>query len=129
MAFTKNDVARLLSWLQGTDSAYLLTFSGVNYQFPLSEEQILQDMQRCDMHMFKYCDGDTMVGYGQIFNIDFIDKSAVMGRLLLPKGLQGKGLGSCMIRAIMNYAKEHMGLRKLLLNVFDYNHQAIKCYR
>jgi hypothetical protein len=38
--FSREDIADLLGWLEGTDARFLYQFAGPKYSFPLSADQL-----------------------------------------------------------------------------------------
>ena len=46
--FTAEDIPELLSWLDGTDAAFLCQFAGPGYNYPLSKEQLTATIESDD---------------------------------------------------------------------------------
>lgn len=132
--FESKDIAQLISWIPS--EAFLYQFAGPNYNFPLTEDQLIADMNKAEttgeMRFFKAIDEDShqTVGHIQLLRIDFINKTAYIGRVLVGEHLaRGQGVGTMMILNALNYGFNDIGLDKILLRVFDFNVPAVKCYK
>jgi RimJ/RimL family protein N-acetyltransferase len=126
--FTEDDIDLLISWIP--DRRFLIQFAGPRYSFPLSREQLqadIADMKKC---LFKAIDGEgNIVGHIQLLKIDRNNGSAYVGGVLIgEKNKRGSGLGFLMVNALINKAFYELQLKTLLLNVFDFNIPAYRCY-
>ncbi|MFC4892482.1 GNAT family N-acetyltransferase [Pseudofrancisella aestuarii] len=127
--FTENDIKDLLNWLDGTDIRFLYQFGGINYKFPLDEAQIKQTMQNDKVLLFRVTNSlGRSIGHCQIIRLDLDNRTASIGRLLISDKERNKGLGSVMIKKLLSYAKQELGLQEISLKVFDFNISAIRCY-
>ncbi len=129
--FKQQDISTLLIWLEGTDNRFLYLFAGPKYQFPLTEQQLLETIESDEILPFKFMDSETgeILGHCQIMRIDFQQHSASLGRILINPDCRGRGLGARMLNEITGYAKKVLNLKKLSLRVYDFNQTAIKCYK
>lgn len=72
------------------------------------------------------CDG--RIGSVFLRDIDYKNKKAEYGIFIGEAGMQGKGYGTEAARLIIQYGFETLGLHKIMLRVFAFNHKAIKSY-
>lgn len=132
--FKASDVAELISWIPDKD--FLLQWAGPSYAFPLTEEQLIAEMNmmseedpRILMFAVRLADTNEMVGHIQLLAIDRVNMSARIGRVLVGRQeLRNKGIGLQMINAILDIAFQTLKLHRVDLGVFDFNKSAIACY-
>ncbi|SCZ04540.1 GNAT family N-acetyltransferase [Alkaliphilus peptidifermentans] len=132
--FSRENIKQLISWVP--DEKLLMQFAGPAYVYPLTEEQLLEDIRKMketgEILMFKaiYEETNLIIGHIQLLRIDKINKIATLGRVLIgEEAARGKGLGTIVVKKALNYAFNNMNLDVIRLNVFDFNNRAIKCYK
>jgi RimJ/RimL family protein N-acetyltransferase len=64
------------------------------------------------------------IGNASIHDIDWVSRSASFGLFLGEPASWNRGFGSDAIRTLVDFAFREMNLRKLRINVFDYNERA-----
>lgn len=124
--FTAADYDRLISWVDTPE--LLLQYSGPQFRFPLTAEQL--DTSAADPARISYNVIDSaagaVVGHAELY---YKPASILIGRILIgDPAARGKGLGGAIIRALVDIAKQDPQRRFIELNVFDWNHAAIRCY-
>lgn len=132
--FTISDVPTLISWIP--DKEFLMQWGGPAYIFPLTEEQLRDEINMMSsepvkslMFTAKIADTNEAVGHIQLLGIDLVNRSARIGRVLVgDKKFRNKGIGMEMINAIVEIAFETFKLHRVDLGVFDFNKSAIACY-
>jgi RimJ/RimL family protein N-acetyltransferase len=132
--FKTCDVPTLISWIPNKE--FLLQWGGPVYIFPLTEEQLQDEINMMSsepakelMFTARIADTNEMVGHIQLLGIDLVNKSARIGRVLVgEKKLRNKGIGMEMIKGILEIAFETFKLHRVDLGVFDFNKSAIACY-
>lgn len=72
---------------------------------------------------------DKIIGNIGISCIDNIDRVGTLGIFIGDEDNQKKGYGSDALRAILNYGFGVLNLNNIDLKVFDFNENAIKCYK
>lgn len=70
----------------------------------------------------------VVVGYTNILNIDWKNRSAWNGIKLFGDENRGKGLGMDAVMAIMRFCFEELGLNRLEGQILDYNKASYKLY-
>lgn len=134
--FEKTDVEQLLAWNDGTSKEFLLQWAGPDYHYPLTGEQITKEMEAGSgdkpVHLFYKVvlkENNEVVGHCQLLKISYKNSNARIGRVLVGSpDCRGKGYGKELIRCLLDIAFKQLGLHRVDLGVFDYNHAAIKCY-
>jgi RimJ/RimL family protein N-acetyltransferase len=132
--FKISDIEALISWIP--DKEFLLQWGGPAYKFPLTEDQLQDEINMMSsepaktlMFTVKIADTDELVGHIQLLGIDLVNSSARIGRVLVgEKKFRNKGIGMKMINAILEIAFETYKLHRVDLGVFDFNKSAIACY-
>ena len=132
--FKACDISTLISWIP--DKEFLLQWGGPAYKFPLTEDQLQDEINMMSiepskalMFTVKIADTNEIVGHIQLLSIDLVNMSARIGRVLVgDKKIRNKGIGMEMINAILEIAFETFKLHRVDLGVFDFNKSAIACY-
>ncbi|MFN1215827.1 GNAT family N-acetyltransferase [Chryseobacterium kwangjuense] len=125
--FTTKDSEELISRIG--DKRMLLQFAGPAYRFPLTKEQLDQDLDNENRFMFKVVDPseDKTIGHAQIF---LKEKTFLLGRILIwDENNRGKGYGKKIVQELMLYGFSHFDRETAELNVYDWNTGAIECYK
>ncbi|MBL1220445.1 GNAT family N-acetyltransferase [Chryseobacterium sp. L7] len=127
LPFTRKDQEELISKIK--DKRMLLQFAGPAYHFPLTKEQLEQDLDHENRFMFKVFDRteQNTIGHAQIF---LKEHTFLLGRILIwDENNRGKGYGKKIVQELMQYGFSHFDRETAELNVYDWNTGAIECYR
>ncbi|WP_128894676.1 GNAT family N-acetyltransferase [Longirhabdus pacifica] len=132
--FEKSDYNQLIDWIDSP--AFLLQWGGIQFTYPLTEEQLDQYMEKLkndkiETFVYKVVDQSSGEGIGHITlgKIDRENKTARVGKVLVgSKDVRGKGIGEQMMTEVLKVAFDELQLYKVTLGVFDFNHAAIACY-
>jgi len=73
--------------------------------------------------------GKKYIGNCGLHKINFDERSCEFGIFIGEKNYWNRGLGSDAIKTLIQFAIEELKLNKLKLNVYEYNHRAIKVYK
>lgn len=132
-AFTPDDFDQLIEW--SGDEAFLLQWSGPQFRYPLSIDQLETYMQGAnnkdssDRLIYKVVDESINETVGHLcLSLDRDNRSGRIGKVLLGTNHQGKGYGEQMIREALRIGFDDYHLHRISLGVFDFNHSAIRCY-
>ncbi len=133
--FTIDEIPTLLSWIPNKE--FLIQWAGTSYTFPLTAEQLINDMKKMEEQppsLLRY-DVRTIaenipIGHIQLVKIDYENRSARIGRVLIGKPDQ-RNTGACvqMVHSILEIAFAQLHLHRVDLGVFDFNKPAIACYQ
>ena len=69
-----------------------------------------------------------LIGNCGLHQIDWTNRHAIFGIFIGDKNYWGKGYGTDATRALLRYAFKEAGLRRIELQVFDFNPRAIRVY-
>jgi RimJ/RimL family protein N-acetyltransferase len=69
-------------------------------------------------------DSRTHIGNASIHAIDWVSRTASFGLFIGDPASWNRGFGTDAVRTLVRFAFEEMNLRKLKINVFDYNDRA-----
>ena len=128
--FNKLDFERLINWIDSEES--MIQFSGLIFNFPLTHEQLDKYISGDSRLVYKAmdCDSSEIIGHAELNNIDNKNKCARICRILIgDKQNRNKGYGKSIIKELIRIGFNDLQLHRLDLGVFDFNHQAIKCYK
>lgn len=133
--FEKSDFRQLMDWIQ--DEHLLTNWAGSLFRFPLTEDSLswyiegTNQMGTSDAFVYKAVDTDTgtTVGHISLGGISIKNKAARISRVLVGNTAErGKGICQGMIKAVLEIGFAQMGLHRISLGVYDFNHSAIRCY-
>lgn len=128
--FEKGDYDRLISWIISEE--FMIQFSGPVFDYPLTHEQLDTYTSAKGRLVFRVvdCESENVIGHAEINNIDLKNKSARLCRILVgDPGYRNKGYGKLIIKELLSVGFSELKLHRLDLGVFDFNAQAIKCYK
>ncbi|MBB6370484.1 GNAT family N-acetyltransferase [Chryseobacterium shigense] len=125
--FTTEDSSELISKIK--DKRMLLQFAGPAYHFPLTKEQLKNDLETENRFLFIVFDetGQKAIGHAQIF---LKERTFLLGRILIwDESNRGKGYGKKIVQNLLQYGFTHFDRETAELNVYDWNTGAIECYK
>ncbi len=128
--FDKSDFDRLINWIDSEEA--MIQFSGPIFNYPITHEQLDKYINADNRLVYKAIniDSSEIIGHAEINNIDNKNKSARICRILIgDKQNRNKGFGKKIIQELTRIGFSDLQLHRLDLGVFDFNHQAIKCYK
>jgi RimJ/RimL family protein N-acetyltransferase len=108
LPFGKEDFERLKGWIDSP--ALLLQWAGPIFQFPLDAKQLeryLADAsgESSSKRIFKAVNNrGEIVGHIEISNIDLFNSSTTISRVLVNPSVHGEGIGTSMVRSILEIA-------------------------
>jgi RimJ/RimL family protein N-acetyltransferase len=72
---------------------------------------------------------DTPIGRCMFFNVDQVNRKAMLGIGIGKKDYWNKGYGLDATKLLLDYGFNLLNLNNIMLGVFSYNQRAINCYR
>lgn len=72
---------------------------------------------------------DRLIGNCGLMDMEEVNRTAEVGIFIGPPEARGKGHGTEALRLLCDYAFNVLGLRSLMLRVYDYNERAMASYR
>ena len=132
--FTSRDIERLINWIKSDD--LLFQWTGTAFEFPLDKKRFLKHVKESEAYesnklIFKVVNNGNSkaIGHGEICNIDLINKSARLARILIGVDeYKGKGYCTELIKELLKYSFNELQLNRVELVVFEFNKPAIVCY-
>lgn len=126
----KSDLDRSLKWL--TDPLVNKYLSHNFRDLTASQEEQWFDYIK-DSHqdmVFAVLDSTTEnhIGNCALHKIDYRKKTCEMGIVIGEKDYWDRGYGTDAVKVLVGFAIENLKLLKVWLNVYTYNHRAIKVY-
>ena len=128
--FDKSDFDRLINWIDSEES--MIQFSGPIFNYPITHEQLDKYVKANNRLVYKAINTETneIVGHAELNKIDDKNKYARICRILIgDKQNRNKGFGKAIIMELIRIGFHDLEIHRLDLGVFDFNHQAIKCYK
>jgi RimJ/RimL family protein N-acetyltransferase len=131
---TQADFPKIISW--AVSEEFLLQWTGRTFTYPLNEDQLneyykLTTGSKPKRLILKAIDSETSKHIGNL-TIDWAksdsNTAALTCIIIGDLDFKGKGLGSLIINEACRIARDELGIKRLILNVFDFNKSAIKCY-
>ncbi|MFA6938062.1 MAG: GNAT family N-acetyltransferase [Treponema sp.] len=132
-----SDFSQIVEWNKNTTHYFLQQWAGREYSFPLSVNQIEEKYSYDDVNLkgssnFSYKiinEKNAMIGCIDLLRVNYERKHATVGKFLIGDVRnRNKGYGKQTMNEALKIAFEKLGLQKVRLCVYDFNHQAIKCY-
>ncbi|MBT9392745.1 GNAT family N-acetyltransferase [Hymenobacter sp. NST-14] len=134
--FTPADFPQLISWI--TDARLLMNWSGSLFSFPLTEAKLAwyledtNDPLTSDALVYKAIETTTgeVVGHISLGGISRKNNAARISRVLVGNNTaRRRGICQGMMKALLRIGFEDLGLHRIDLGVYDFNHAAIGCYQ
>lgn len=133
----KEDLKKIIEWNENKSADYLLQWAGPMYNYPLSlgqvENYFLNEVKKENSNIFIYkillTSTGEIIGTIELRQIDEDKKIGKVCRFLIgEENVRGKGIGTEVLREILRIGFEDLKFKKIILGVFDFNKNAIKCY-
>lgn len=125
-AFERDDAERCYRWMNDPNIVRTL-----KARYPIAFSNELEWLERAmcpaagERHFaIERKDDRTHIGNASIHDADWVSRTAAFGLFIGEPAAWNRGFGSDAIRALVRFAFEEMNLRKLRINVFDYNDRA-----
>jgi RimJ/RimL family protein N-acetyltransferase len=124
------DLPLFVLWFNDPEVRYWLSMSEAP-EFTLEGEQEWYEEMRADPWRVVWCieteDGQP-IGNLALQAIDETHGRATFGISIGEKAYWGRGYGTEALRAVLRYAFQEMGLRRVVLEADEDNARAIRCY-
>jgi RimJ/RimL family protein N-acetyltransferase len=95
-----------------------------------SEEAAIREFHRDRAHVFSIVDTETdqLVGRCLLFNVDPVNRSAMLGIVIGEKGRWDQGYGQEAVNLLLDYGFSLLNLNSVMLGTFSFNERALRCY-
>lgn len=74
-------------------------------------------------------ENDELIGSCSLHQVDWSNRSAVVGIQIGEETARGKGYGQEVLKVLLNYGFNELGFHNIQLGVYSFNEQAIACYK
>ncbi len=124
--FGKSDFEEFISWI--VDEELLVTIAGLDFKYPLDDEQLATYLKDPKSLSFNVVVGENdIIGHAEIILVG--DGKCKLDKILIgDKDQRGKGIGEELMKVLLDYSFNEMGMNEVELNVYDWNHAGIRCY-
>ena len=122
-----NDAEKFTEWLN--DMELLRNLQLYNGIISVENEKaILINLSK--EHDYSIVDLETneLIGNCGFLTIDYINQTAEAGIFIGNKNFRNKGYGTEALSLLIDYGFKALNLNSIMLNVYEYNTGAIKCY-
>ncbi len=98
---------------------------------PDSEREAIEGIIKSKAHIFTIVDlpEDVPLGRCLLFNVDHINRSAMLGIFIGEKAYWVKGYGREAVKLLLDYGFNLLNLNSIMLGVFSFNQRAIRSYQ
>lgn len=125
--FKPSDFDRLIAWVDSKE--LLLTIAGTVLTYPLTSAQLIGYMNDPKSLSFNVVDADENKTIGHAEIILTGEDTCKLDKVLIgDKSMRGKGTGDKLMRELLRYSFDELGMNEVELNVYDWNTGAIRCY-
>lgn len=127
-AFEREDAERCYRWMNDPNIVRTL-----KSRYPIAFQNEIEWLDRAmkvsasdsERHFaIERKDDRTHIGNASIHEIDWVSRTAAFGLFVGEPSAWNRGFGTDAIRTLVRFAFDEMNLRKLHINVFDYNDRA-----
>lgn len=128
-ALTADHCERLVGWIESQDALY--QWSGPwDFSWPLDAGQLTRDREVAGDSRLLLAAIDAageLVGHAKL-DVCAHHGLGLIGRVLIAPEHRGRGLGNAMMRELVRYGFDELGLHRLQLAVYTFNAAAIAAY-
>lgn len=118
-------------WARDTEfSRYLDSNPPYTFSAKKWKEWMEKDMEKDNNHFFsiRTLDGNQFIGFVALFELHWQHGDTMVAIALGPREYWGKGYGTEAMNLMLRYAFTELNLRRVALDVFEYNPRAIRSY-
>ena len=122
------DVELFTEWLNDFNTTDYLGRSGDLVTLSGEKKYLEENSTKEASFVIVTIEGDEMIGTISLENINWINRTAVLGIFIGDKEYRSKGYGTEAIRLILEYGFKYMNLNNIKLDLVEFNTRALKCY-
>jgi RimJ/RimL family protein N-acetyltransferase len=92
--------------------------------------EALSDALKNQAHVFSVVDLETdlVIGRCMLFNVDHVNRTAMLGLVIGERDCWGKGYGQEATHLLLEYGFNLLNLNSIMLGAFEFNERALHCY-
>jgi len=123
-----DDAPKYTAWINDPELSIMLQIV-VKPVSIVSEREFAEKFAK-DPYQFAIVNKETneLMGGCGLKDVDLINRTSQMGIFLGDRNDWGKGYGEEATRLLVDFAFSYVNLRSIMLEVFDFNPRAIRCY-
>ena len=118
------DYVEICSWV--TDAAVCRQWAGPSITFPPHADRLPADLTKDGQESFSLVDGESLIGFGQYWTIE--TGAVHIGRVIVSPRSRDKGIGRCLVEALISQGVASTGADRVTLRVAGGNARAQKLY-
>ena len=124
------DAEKWAEWFNDLAVALPLGDEAYTSATPDSERGAIEGIIKSKAHIFSIIDLETemLIGRCLLFNVDHVNRSAMLGILIGEKTYWGQGYGREATKLLLDYGFNLLNLNSVMLGVFSFNERAIRSY-
>jgi RimJ/RimL family protein N-acetyltransferase len=124
-----DDAEQYVKWLNDPDVAEHLGQYKKLISLPNEKKALEQMTNEGHNYAIVLKDGDELLGNISLFEVEHIDRRAILGIFIGEAGRRGKGYGAEAIRLLLGYGFNILNLHSVMLTVHEDNPQGVACYK
>lgn len=126
----KGDLPNLVKWINDSEMTHYLFMGDRPAHLELLAEQWEKDIRNPNEIVFAVVEKkkDKMIGWGGLYSINWISRSAEYRVFIGNKNCRDKGIGTEVNRIIIKYGFEKLNLNKVWLGVNTSHKAAVRSY-
>ena len=123
-----NDAEKFTEWLNDLEiTKNLLLCHGIlNLE---KEKEILNDLSTEHNYSIINLETNELIGNCGFFDIDNLNQTAEIGIFIGNRQFWNKGYGTEAFSLLIDYGFKALNLHNIMLRVYDFNKNAIRCYK
>ncbi len=129
-SFREDEAQQILLWYLDRD---LNRLAGYAYTEPNLEKikcNMLSSFGKDPMNLvIEYRETGEAIGTIQLYEMNRNDGNCMLGIRIGNRDYQGKGLGLEAVNLITEYALDELKMKRVSLTLYEYNENALKCYK
>jgi len=125
------DVLKWAEWFNDLEVTIPLGDEAYTPSSADGERKVIENIIKNKNHIFSIVEleTDTLIGRCMLFDIDQVNRRAMLGIVIGEKGHWGKGQGQEAIKLLLDYGFNLLNLNSIMLGTFSFNERAINCYK
>jgi RimJ/RimL family protein N-acetyltransferase len=124
------DAARWAEWFNDLEVTLPLGDEAYTPSSIESEREAIKQFHRDRAHVFSIADTETdqLVGRCLLFNVDPVNRSAMLRIVIGEKSRWDQGYGQEAVNLLLDYGFSLLNLNSVMLGTFSFNERALRCY-
>jgi ribosomal protein S18 acetylase RimI-like enzyme len=122
---TQEQLSQMIAWF--SELGEVSTYAESKYRYPVTYETFLADVKLNDLYSYSMLDeNDNFIAFGQFY---YRAGCCHMGRIVVSPGHRNKGIGTQLIRLLIEKGCHELDVKTFALFAMDKNIRAVKTYQ